>query len=419
MSETTPDGPTPRADRRLDLVVFGATSFVGEILCRHLVERFGTDGPLRWAVAGRSRAKLDSVASATGADVERIVVDAADDAGLAAMAASARVVVSTVGPYALYGSPLVAAVAAAGTDYCDLTGETQWMRAMIDAHGTTAEASGARVLHACGFDSIPSDLGVWFTQQRAVERFGAPCEHVAMRVHGFRGGASGGTIASMLNLVEEASGDPELRRLLADPYALAPPDMRRGPRQRDITRPQRDDASGEWVAPFVMAAVNTRVVQRTHALLGRPWGPSFTYDEAMLMGSGPRGAAKASAVSAGMLGFMGLAALGPTRSALRRWVLPEPGEGPSPQKQEAGWFDLRFHGSTADGRRIHTRLTGDRDPGYGCTARMLGETASALVELDPGEVPGGFWTPAAALGDRLVERLEAHAGMRFDIVSAD
>ncbi|WP_426571903.1 saccharopine dehydrogenase family protein [Aquihabitans sp. McL0605] len=402
-------------DRRLDLVLFGATSFVGQILARHLVDRHGTDGSLRWAIAGRSAAKLDQVAAATGADVERIVVDASDDAALADLASSTRVVVSTVGPYALYGSPLVAAVAAAGTDYCDLTGEPQWMRKMIDAHSAAAAASGARIVHACGFDSIPSDLGVWFTQQRAAERFDEPCTRIDMRVETMKGGASGGTIASMLNLVAEASADPVLRKELANPYLLAPPDLRSGPAQPDLNRPTKDDA-GRWLAPFVMAGVNTRVVHRSHALLGRPWGPGFRYREAMAMGEGPVGAAKASGLSAGVVTMLGLGALGPTRKLLGR-VLPKPGEGPSPAAQAKGSFDLRFTGTTADGRTIETQVTGDRDPGYGSTAKMLGETAVAFLDLDPAEVPGGFWTTSTAFGDRLIERLEAHAGLGFSVVS--
>jgi short subunit dehydrogenase-like uncharacterized protein len=401
--------------RRFDLVVFGATSFVGQILCVHLVQRHGTDGPLRWAIAGRSASKLDAVAHDTGAHVERIVADAGDRAALDDLAASTRVVVSTVGPYALYGSPLVAAVAGAGTDYCDLTGETQWMRAMIDAHQADAEASGARIVHTCGFDSIPSDLGVWFTQERARELLGAPCERIAMRVHSMKGGASGGTIASMVNLVEEATKDAELRTLLADPYALNPADLRSGPPQPDTMRPTRDVVTGDWLAPFVMAAVNTRVVQRSHALLGRPWGPDFRYDEAMDMGSGPLGAARATGLTAGLGAGMGLMAFGPTRRLAGR-VLPAPGEGPSPAAQIAGGFDIRFTGTTSGGDRIVTQVTGDRDPGYGATARMLGEAAVGLLDVDGDEVAGGFWTPSTALGDRLVERLEAHAGMRFDVI---
>lgn len=405
------------AARRFDLIIYGATSFVGQILCRRMVERHGVDGELRWAIAGRDRAKLDRVAALTGADVERFVADATDGDALTAMATSTRVVVSTVGPYARYGSELVAAVTAAGTDYCDLTGETQWMRRMIDAHSGAAEASGSRIVHTCGFDSIPSDLGVWHLQQRAQEQFGAPCTRVSMRVASMKGGASGGTVASMMNLMEELAADPDLRKVLANPFALAPPDQRRGPRQTDINRPGYDPASKQWVAPFVMAAVNTRVVHRSHALLGRPWGQDFTYDEAMLTGSGPLGATKAGGLSAAMAAGMGLAALGPSRRALNRFVLPQPGEGPSPEAQENGSFEYRFFGTTADGRTIRTQVTGDRDPGYGGTARMLTEAATVLADLDPTEVPGGFWTPATAFGDRLVEQLEAHAGIRFEVTT--
>ncbi len=402
-------------DRRLDVVVFGATSFVGQITCRHLTKRHGTDGPLRWAIAGRSLDKLDAVARSTGADVERIVADATDGAALARLAAETRVVVSTVGPYALHGSPLVAAVAAAGTDYCDLAGETQWMHRMIDTHHAEAEATGARVVHACGFDSIPSDLGVWFTQERAIERFGVPCERIAMRVHHLSGGASGGSIASIANLVEEATKDPASRALLADPYALNPEDLRTGPRQTETMRPTRDPETGEWLAPFVMAAVNTRVVQRSHALLGRRWGPGFRYDEAMAMGTGPLGCARASALAAGLGVGGGVLAFEPTRGLARR-VLPKPGEGPGLQTQLGGSFDIRFSGTTAAGDRIHTQVTGDRDPGYGASARMLGEAAVALADLDHHEVGGGFWTPSTALGDRLLALLEAYAGMTFDVV---
>lgn len=400
------------SDREFDLIVFGATSFVGQILTRHLAER---GAGVNWAIAGRNADKLASVADEADVDVPQIVADAADGAAMRALAERTKVVASTVGPYALYGSPLVAAVTATGTDYCDLTGEPQWMRRMIDEHHDAAVASGARVVHACGFDSIPSDLGVWFTQQRAQEQFGQPCRSIALRVKAMKGGASGGTIASGLNLIEEASGDADLRKLLADPYALAPADLRSGPRQPNVTYPQRDGASGQWIAPFIMAAANTRVVQRTHALLGRPWGPDFLYDEAMMVGSGVTGALKASAVAGGMGAFAGMAAFGPSRSLLKK-VLPDPGEGPSPEAQEAGFFDLRLYGRTADGGEIVTKVTGDRDPGYGSTAKMLAESALAFLDLPRGEVGGGFWTPATAFGDLLIERLEAEAGLTFDVV---
>jgi len=411
---------TSRSDCPYDFIVFGATSFVGEILCRYLVERHGTDGDLAWAIAGRNEAKLAAVAEATGADVARIVADAGDADAMAELAESTRLVISTVGPYALYGSELVAAVAAAGTDYVDLTGEPQWMQRMIDAHSATAEASGARIVHTCGFDSIPSDLGVWFTQGQASARFDEPCTTIAMRVKAMKGGASGGTIASMINVVDETKADPELRTTLGNPYALAPEGMRSGPRQPNVMRPTKDLVSGEWVGPFVMAGINTKVVHRSHALLDRPWGAGFTYDEAMLMGDSPLGAAKAAALVGGLGGLMGLAALGPARGLLNK-MLPKPGEGPSPEEQESGFFDLRFFGTTAGGGTITTKVTGDRDPGYGSTAKMLAESATTLLATDRDETtgtPGGFWTPATAMGDRLIEALVEHAGLTFEVLES-
>ena len=398
-----------------DVVVYGATSFVGQILCRYLVRRHGTDGDLRWAIAGRNASKLDELARATGADVPRIVADASDRAALDDLAASTQVVASTVGPYALYGSELVEAVVEAGGDYCDLTGEVQWMRRMIDAHQARAETTGARIVHTCGFDSIPSDLGTWFTQQRAIEEFGEPCVEVRMSVKGAKGGVSGGTAASGMQMFEEMAEHPELRKMVADPYVLAPVDLRQGPKQPGLGRPTRDDRFESWVAPFVMAPTNSAVVLRSHALLGQPWGRDFTYGETMMTGDGLVGGVAAWGMTAGLAAFTGAASFGPTRKLLGK-VIPKPGEGPSEAKQQAGYFDLRFVGRTADGREIRTKVTGDADPGYGSTAKMLGESAVAFLDVDPADVGGGFWTPASAFGDALIERLEAHAGVRFDVV---
>jgi len=401
--------------RDFDVVVYGATSFVGQILCRYLVRRHGAVGKLRWAIAGRDADKLDEVGRAAGADVPRLVADAADRDALDALTASTRVVVSTVGPYALYGSQLVESVVEAGIDYCDLTGEVQWMRRMIDAHQTRAEETGARVVHACGFDSIPSDLGTWFTQQRALEEFGEPCAEIRMSVAGSKGGVSGGTLASGMNMFEELAADPELRDTISDPYVLAPTDLRTGPPQPGIGRPTRDSRFESWVAPFVMAPTNSAVVLRTHALLGQPWGRDFTYGETMMTGDGPTGAVKAYAMTAGLAAFAGVASLGPTRRLLGK-VMPKPGSGPDTRAQQAGWFDIRFVGRTASGKTIRTKVTGDQDPGYGSTAKMLGESAVAFLDHGQTDVGGGFWTPASAFGDALVERLEAHAGVRFDVV---
>jgi short subunit dehydrogenase-like uncharacterized protein len=406
---------TAAADRPFDIVVFGATSFVGRIVCPYLVDRLGTDGPLRWAIAGRSDSRLAEVADQTGADVERVVADAEDSASMRRLAGSTRVVASTVGPYALYGSELVAAAAALGTDYCDLSGEPLWMQAMIDTHHEAARTSGSRIVHACGFDSIPSDLGVWFTQQHAIRSLGEPCTRIAMRVSRIAGGLSGGTIASMMQTLDQLADDPGMRQALSNPYALAPPDMRRGVDQPDVTRPRIDDASGEWVAPFVMASINTRIVHRSHALLGRPWGSDFRYGEAMIMGRGPMGAAKATFLAGGLGVFIGAASLGPVRNILKR-VLPEPGSGPTPAAQESGFFELAFFGETPSGATVRTGVSGDRDPGYGSTARMFTEAAIALAALDHESAQGGFHTPTTAFGDMLIDRLGRHAGLSFSII---
>lgn len=403
-----------RDQRPFDLIVFGATSFVGQIVVKHLVER--NEEGLRWAVAGRSAAKLGQLGAVTHAEVERIVADASALEDMRSLARRARVIASTVGPYALYGSNLVQACAEAGTDYVDLTGEPQWMRQMIDAHTITATSSGARIVHSCGFDSIPSDMGVWYTQQQSIERFGEPCVRIGMRMADARGGASGGTVASLMNVVDEMAKNPSLRELMKNPFALAPAQLRTGPKQPNVTRPQRDDLSREWVAPFVMAGINTKVVHRSHALLGRPWGDSFQYDEAMLTGRGPLGVAKACGVAGAMGGFMAASLLGPVRGALSRFVLPKPGEGPSAASQEKGYFDLRFFGRTESDARITVKVTGDRDPGYGSTAKMMVAAALTLLGVDRRTTPGGFFTPSTAMGAALLDALQSDAGLSFSVI---
>jgi short subunit dehydrogenase-like uncharacterized protein len=291
----------------------------------------------------------------------------------------------------------------------------QWVRRMIERHEAAARASGARIVHCCGFDSIPSDLGVHFVQREAQRRFGAPCTRIKMRVKAMRGGASGGTVASLMNVVKEAASDPALRKELADPYSLCPPSGRSKVRQPEVRMPEYDADFGKWVAPFVMALVNTRVVHRSNALSGHAYGADFVYDEAMITGSGPLGGVAAAALTAGVGGFVAASAIGPLRAGLERFVLPKPGEGPSPEAQRNGFFDLRFFGTTAEGGKIRAKVTGDRDPGYGSTGKMLGQAAACLVlDLDKTTKGGGFWTPATAFGDRLVERLKTRAGLAFE-----
>jgi short subunit dehydrogenase-like uncharacterized protein len=406
---------------RYDLTVFGATSFVGQILARYLLEEFGTQGKLRWAMAGRSAGKLETLKKSLGtraASLPLLIADADDEIALGRICDQSSVIVSTVGPYALYGEPLVKVCAESGTDYCDLTGEAQWIRRMLQHHEKTARRNGARIVHSCGFDSIPSDLGVYFLQQQAMKRFGQPCTQVKMRVKAMRGGFSGGTVASVLNLVKEASANPALRKELANPYSICPPGYGSRLRQPNVKFAAYDADFGAWVAPFVMSAINTRIVQRSNALSKQSYGANFRYDEAMLTGRGLKGRLTAAAIGAALGGFMVAGAIGPVRGALERFVLPAPGEGPTPDEQRNGFFDLRFIGHTDDGRSLRTKVTGDRDPGYGSTARMLGQAAACLaLDIEKTDLPGGFWTPATTFGDRLLKRLTAHSGLTFEIIS--
>jgi short subunit dehydrogenase-like uncharacterized protein len=402
-----------------DLVVFGATSFVGKILTRYLWEEFGAHGEMKWCAAGRSMPKLEQLRNSLGAaaaTLPLLVADATDEAAVRKLCASTRVVVSTVGPYALYGETLIKVCAESGTDYCDLTGEVQWIRRMLQRYESVARHSGARIVHCCGFDSIPSDLGVHFLQRQAMQLFGAPCTRVKMRVKAMRGGFSGGTVASLMNVVKEAAADPSLRRELADPYSLCPPETAPRVHQPEVNSAQFDTDFDTWVAPFVMSGINTRIVQRTNCLSDAAYGPEFIYDEALITGRGMKGRLAAMATSVGILGFTLAAAMGPTRAILEKFALPKPGEGPSPEAQRSGLFDLRFLGITADGRQLQTRVTGDRDPGYGSTGKMLGQAAACLVlEVGKAAKAGGFWTPATIFGDRLIHRLTARSGLTFEL----
>lgn len=402
------------------IVVFGATSFVGQILTRYLYERHGAGGALRWAIAGRSAAKLKALRDELGtgaAALPMIVADADDETALRGLCASTTAVVSTVGPYALYGSTLVKVCAETGTDYCDLTGEPQWIARMIAAYGDTARKSGARIVHCCGFDSLPSDLGTLFLQNAAKARFGAPFPRVKLRVRALRGGFSGGTIASLMNALREVAKDPEVRRQMADPYALCGPSSTPRPRQPDVRFAEYDADAGSWVAPFVMAGINTRVVHRSNLLSGHAYGQDFVYDEATLTGKGFKGGATATGMGLGLGGFVLAAVLPPTRWLLESYALPKPGEGPSPEQQRTGSFDIRLYGVRPDGKKLVAKVTGDRDPGYGSTGKMLGEAVVCLaLDVPKSEVGGGFWTPATALGERLIRRLTQHAGLGFSIL---
>ena len=406
-------------NKEFSIVVFGATSFVGKILCNYLVNEY-TEPNLNWAMAARSEAKLAELQNSLGASAKNIpliIADSMDEVSLMAMCDRTDVIISTVGPYALYGELLVKACATSGTDYCDLTGEAHWIKRMIERYQTDAHASGARIVNSCGFDSIPSDLGVKFLQEQANQNFGEYCNKVKMRVQASKGGASGGTIASGVNLFKEAAKDPALRKEMEDLYSICPPTLEYKAGQHTVAV-EYDKDFNSWAGPFIMAAINTRIVLRSNALQGNVYSADFLYDEGTLTGDSRKGEKRARRLAFGSRIGMAVMAIAPLRWIATRFLLPKPGEGPSPQQQLDGFYDLRFLGTTAGGDQIQVKLTGDRDPGYGSTAKMLAQAAISLRrDVDKGEVGGGFWTPAAVFGERLLERLQSHAGMSFELLS--
>jgi short subunit dehydrogenase-like uncharacterized protein len=406
------------SQRDFDLILWGATGFTGRLVAEHLA-RVGPERSLRWAVGGRDPEKLAAVLAEVDARGVAVVLgDSHDPRSLADLARRTHAICSTVGPYALHGSELVAACADTGTHYCDLSGEVHWMRRMIDAHEERARDTNARIVHACGFDSIPSDLGCLFLQQQSIERYGRPCSSVKLFVRRMKGTFSGGTVASMLNAMDAARTNPDDRRVMGNPYGLNPAGDATGPDGRDQSGPSRDLDADSWTAPFVMSAINTRIVRRSHALLGWPWGHRFRYSESVITGQGVTGFARATALTAALGGFMAAASLGPARAVMNRLILPQPGQGPDAAAREAGSFEMLLIGRNpaAPKRHIQARVTGRRDPGYGATARMLAEAAMCLA-LDTDRLPvgGGSWTPATAFGDLLTARLPGGADVSFEI----
>jgi short subunit dehydrogenase-like uncharacterized protein len=387
---------------KFDIVVYGATGFTGQLVAEYLAAHYKRDKQLKWAMAGRSKEKLASVRDAIGAraDTPLIIADASDPASLKAMVDQTKSVISTVGPYQLYGSELVAACVSSATDYFDLCGEPVWMRQMIDAHEAAAKSTGARIVFSCGFDSLPFELGVFFVQEEAKKMLGAPAARVKGRVREMRGTFSGGTAASMRATFAAAANDPSLVALLRSPFALTP--GFEGPKQPPGNRPVLDLELDSWTAPFVMATINTRNVHRSNLLMGFPYGKDFVYDEMMLTGPGEEGEAKARRITAAntaeKMGSGG----------------PKPGEGPSKEERESGLYDLLFVAIAPDGRQARAVVRGDRDPGYGSTSKMISECAICLLRDTP-DVPAGIWTPGAAMGHKLIKRLVDHAGLTFTV----
>ncbi|WP_336694684.1 saccharopine dehydrogenase family protein [Delftia acidovorans] len=383
-----------------DLVVHGATGFTGRLVVEYLLRRYPAGSGLRWAMGGRNADKLAAVRDELGApaDTPLVVTDTGNPASLQALMEQTRLVLTTVGPYQLYGNELVAACARAGVDYVDLCGEPAWMRQMIDAHEAAARASGARIVFSCGFDSIPFDLGVFMLQREMQARFGHPAQRVRGRVRKMKGTFSGGTAASLKATMAAAAARPAVLELLRNPFSLTP--GFEGPRQPSGSKAMMDEALGLWVAPFVMAAINTRNVHRSNFLLGHAYGADFVYDEMLVTGAGEKGEALANAVAADK-------SLGADGG-------PQPGEGPSREERESGFYDVLFIGTDAAGNSLRVGVKGDRDPGYGSTSKMITEAAVCLLQ-DATDTPGGIWTTAPAMGDALIARLKANAGLSFTV----
>lgn len=389
---------TAKADRPHDIVVYGATGYTGRLVAEYLAHHYQGKGP-KWAMAGRSAAKLAEVRDAIGApaDTPLIVANSDDPASMQALAESARVIVTTVGPYQLYGEPLLKACVAAGTDYADLCGEPGWMREMIDAYHEAAKASGARIAFSSGFDSIPFDLGVFMLQKEAKARFGSPAPRVKGRVRVMQGGFSGGTAASLTETMKSVARKPSLIPILQSPFGLTP--GFEGPSQPLGLVPEYDESLGKWAAPFIMATINTKNVHRTNFLLGHPYGADFKYDEMVLTSPGELGEKAAHAVAEMLKNPFGAKP-------------PKPGEGPTREERENGFYDVLFIGQWPDGKELRYAVKGRYDPGYGSTSRMLAETGIALLDCQAG---GGVATPGALLGEALVKRLQDHAEITFAV----
>ncbi|MCK1664301.1 saccharopine dehydrogenase NADP-binding domain-containing protein [Bradyrhizobium sp. 153] len=386
---------------KFDIVVYGATGFTGQLVAEYLSAHYKDGKALTWALAGRSLDKLRSVREAIGAHAETplIVADASDAASLKAMVAQTRSVITTVGPYQFYGEELLAACVAAGVDYFDLCGEPVWMRKMIDKYEAAAKASGARIVFSCGYDSVPFELGTFFVQEEAKRVFGAPAPRVKGRVRDMRGTLSGGTAASAKATFDAVAKDLSLVAILNDHFALTPGFT--GPKQPKGNRAVYEEDLQSWAAPFMMALINTRNVHRSNMLMGFPYGKEFVYDEMVLTGPGEKGEANAKRVMAANAEKTGPNA-------------PKPGEGPSKEEREKGLFNLLYVAIAPDGRQVRAGVTGDRDPGYGSTSKMISECAICLLR-DAADVPAGFWTPGAAMQHKLIKRLRDNAGLTFEV----
>ena len=388
------------SERKFDVIVFGATGYTGKLVAEYMKDEYGDDESIKWAIAGRNMEKLMLVKNDLGLkdEIEMIEVDSSDKDALNKMTCSTKCVLTTVGPYQLYGSDLVQSCASNGTDYVDLTGEPGWMYEMINLCKEQAEKSGSRIVFSCGFDSIPFDLGVYFLQKAFIEKNGKPAARIRGRVQAMNGEFSGGTIASLGATMATLKEKPELIKVLANPFSLS--EGFEGPPQPDDSKVILDEKINMWVAPFVMAPINTKNIHRSNFLLNHMYGENFEYDEMMIAGEGEDGKMIADAMT--------------TANPMGGDNVPQPGEGPSKESREQGNYDVLFVAESGD-ETMQARVTGDMDPGYGSTSKMIAESALCLVK-DCDTLPGGIYTPAPSMGETLISRLVQRAGLTFDLI---
>ena len=397
--------------KEFDIIIWGASGFTGRLVVAYLFKKYGVNDNIKWAMAGRDKKKLKQVRfEVADNSLPIIVAEINDETSLKEMIIRTKVICTTVGPYTIYGSKLVSLCVNHGTDYCDLSGEVQWIRKMIDQHHENAKINGVKIVHSCGFDSIPSDMGVYFTQRESKAQKGQLVNKIEMRVAGIRGGISGGTYASLTKVMEQAYLDKEVYKVLTNPYGLNPKGKIEGDDMRDLNTIIYDEVSKSWIGPFVMAGINTKVVRRSNALSGYAYGKDFRYNEATICGKGLKGWIKGCLMAIPLL--IMTAKPESFLKKITNKILPKPGEGPTKEQREKGFFNLKFYATLKDGSRVLVKVNGDMDPGYGSTSKMLGEAAVCLSKDNLSNV-SGVLTPSTAMGDFLLKRLENRAGLSF------
>ena len=395
--------------KQLDLIIWGATGFTGQLVSEYINKKYSNTA-LKWGIAGRNKEKASVIAKRLNIAKDRVfIADCNNIESLIKLTSKTKVICTTVGPYAKLGTNLIDACIKTNTNYCDITGETQWIRKMIDKYHSKAKENKIKIINSCGFDSIPSDMGVFYSQKKLFEKTGEYANKINMRVAGAKGGISGGTYNSLSNVLEEARVDKEVRKTLTNPYGLNPIDKQNGPDKADLQSVIFDKVSNSWIAPFVMAGINTKIVRRSHALIDFKYGSDFSYDEATLSGKGVLGQVK------GYLSlipiFLATRKKGSFIKNIVDYVLPKSGEGPSEKTRISGYYNLRFY-LTQQNKIYLSKVIGDMDPGYGSTSKMLAESAVCLA-LDKTPETYGILTPSVALGDPLLKRLQENAGLTF------